>query len=148
MRQVDDRTDRFPFLAPDYFHAGQKACEHLIKNGAQHIAFIGGLQGKSVTQERMSGYLSVLADQGRRPIIVNGQTNRAFGQQMAQHLFDMHPNVDAALCFNDFVALGVSASLLGHRLHHPDKTMQIIGFDDIEEPDMHSPLFPAFGGIL
>ena len=59
MRKADERTKLFPFIAPDYLDGGRQAMQHLIKGGAKNIAFIGGLEGRSVTAERMSGYLEV-----------------------------------------------------------------------------------------
>ena len=93
-----------------------------------------------MTEERMSGYLQVLAERGEEPIILTGQATRAFGKNATNHLKDDHPDVDGVICFNDLVALGVLSScaesnvVVGHDL-------RVVGFDDIEDcQDSYPPL--------
>ena len=60
LRKVDPRVDLFPFTAPDYQRGGEIAAQHLLDSGAQHIAFVGGQEGRAVTQDRMAGYIAAL----------------------------------------------------------------------------------------
>jgi LacI family transcriptional regulator, galactose operon repressor len=132
LRNVEPRTDLFPFAAPDYGEGSRLASDHLLEAGARRIAFVGGLDGRDVTRERMSGYASVLAAAGREPLVLTGRSTRAFGREAAQRLAADHPEIDAALCFNDLTALGLLAGCaqIG-RAVGPD--FRIVGFDDIEE---------------
>ncbi|MGB8814953.1 MAG: LacI family DNA-binding transcriptional regulator, partial [Paracoccaceae bacterium] len=59
LRRVDPRTHLFPFASLDYAHGGRLATQHLVDTGAKNIAFIGGFEGRPITQERMSGYLEI-----------------------------------------------------------------------------------------
>jgi LacI family transcriptional regulator len=77
LRQVVP-TERFPFAAPDYPTGSRLATEHLLQQGAKRIAFVGGLEGRAVTQARMSGYLDTLAAHGLRPLHLPGRPGRAF----------------------------------------------------------------------
>ena len=43
---------------------------HLVDLGARRIAFVGGLEDRPVTTERMSGYLAVMAEAGLEPVAV------------------------------------------------------------------------------
>jgi len=131
LRQVV-ATDRFPFAAPDYERGGRLAAEHLLARGARRMAFVGGLEGRSVTQRRMSGYLAVLASAGLAPLVLPGRPGRAFGREVARHLATDHPNVDAVICFNDLVALGLHSGCaeIG-RVVGAD--LMVVGFDDIED---------------
>lgn len=131
LRQVVP-TDRFPFAAPDYETGGRLAAQHLLMRGARKIAFVGGLEGRSVTQRRMSGYLAVLAEAGLSPLMLPGRPGRAFGREVARQLARDHPQVDAVICFNDLVALGLHSGCaeIGRRVGHD---LMIIGFDDIED---------------
>lgn len=132
LRKVDGRTDLFPFAAPDYLQGSRVATEHLLQQGARRVAFVGGLEGRDVTRERMEGYLAVLKDAGIEPLALTGRATRAFGREAAHRLSDEHPEVDAALCFNDLVALGMLAGCA--ELGRPVGTgFRIVGFDDIEE---------------
>ncbi|NBZ89377.1 LacI family DNA-binding transcriptional regulator [Stagnihabitans tardus] len=125
LRKVSERTDLFPFSVPDYGHGSQLATQHLIDQGARRIAFVGGVEGRSVTQERMSGYLSTMQAAGLAPHVILGRPTRAFGRaQMG--------DFDAALCFNDLVALGMLSGLT-HRGVKVGQDFRLVGFDDIEE---------------
>ena len=143
LRSVDPRTDVFPFAAPDYVSGSRVATEHLLESGAKHIAFVGGLEGRGVTRERMSGYLSVLEASGREPIVLTGKATRTFGHDVAKTLVDKHPEVDAVICFNDQVALGMVSGCaeIGRAV---GADLKIVGFDDIEEV-AHS--WPALSSV-
>lgn len=131
LRQVVD-TGRFPFAAPHYPSGSRLATEHLLAQGATRIAFVGGLEGRAVTQLRMSGYLDTLAAKGLRPLHLPGRPGRAFGREAARRLVQDHPAVDAVLCFNDLTALGLltGCAELGRTV---GTSLKIVGFDDIED---------------
>lgn len=133
LRRIDPRTDLFPFAAPDYLEGSRIATRHLLDGGARRIAFVGGLEGRSVSRERMSGYLSALADEGMEPLVLAGRASRSFGREAARRLAEEHPEIDAALCFNDLVALGLLSGCaeIGRRVGAGG--LKIVGFDDIEE---------------
>lgn len=131
LRQVVP-TERFPFAAPDYERGGRLAAQHLLAQGARQIAFVGGLEGRAVTQRRMAGYLSVLAEAGLAPLALHGRPGRAFGREVARHLTSDLPQVDAVVCFNDLVALGLLSGCAEIGRHvGPD--LMVVGFDDIED---------------
>lgn len=121
-------SGRFPFAAPDYERGSRLAADHLLAKGARRIAFVGGLEGRAVTRLRMAGYLAALAQAGLPPVLLPGRPGRAFGRQAAGLLAADHPQVDAAICFNDLVALGLLAGLA-----QAGRDLPVVGFDDIEE---------------
>ncbi len=142
LRQVAD-TARFPFAAPDYPTGSRLATEHLLAQGAHHIAFVGGLAGRAVTQLRMSGYLETLAVRGLKPLHLPGRPGRAFGREAARRLAQDHPAVDAVLCFNDLTALGLLTGCAElDRAVGPG--LKIVGFDDIEDC---AQVFPALSSV-
>ncbi len=132
LRKVDSRTGHFPFAAPDYPAGSRLATHHLLATGAKRIAFVGGVSGRAVTRERMSGYLAALAEVGMQPLEIPGRASREFGREAARILSQDHPQVDAAICFNDLVALGMLNSFaeLGRKV---GTSFRLVGFDDIEE---------------
>lgn len=139
-RSLKSEGHEFPFIAPDYKRGGRLAAEHLLEVGCKRIAFLGGLDGRPVTEERMSGYLAVLAETGATPIVLTGQATRSFGKSMAAKLQAEHPDVDGVICFNDLVALGVLSACpeLGVKVGHD---LRVVGFDDIEDcQDSYPPL--------
>lgn len=138
LRQVDQRGTLFPFASFDYVIGGRLATEHLLNAGARRIAFVGGLVDWPITRERMAGYLAVLGERGHDPVVLHGRPSRAFGRAAAQHVLACEPKVDAVLCFNDLVALGLLAGLAqAGRCAGAD--LLVVGFDDIEESREASP---------
>lgn len=132
LRNVDPRVDLFPFAAPDYVGGSRCATEHLLQTGPGRVAFVGGLEGRDVTRERMSGYCATLKAAGVEPLVVTGRASRAFGRETAIRLAEEHPDVGAAICFNDLVALGMlsGCAQIGRKV---GSDFRIVGFDDIEE---------------
>jgi LacI family transcriptional regulator len=132
LRQVEMRTDLFPFASHDYAAGGHDAVRHLIDTGAKRIAFVGGQADRPITQERMSGYLRALHETGMTPVTLHGRASRAFGLDAVDRLLRDHPEVDAALCFNDLVALGMLSGF-ARAGRMPGRDFRLVGFDDIEE---------------
>jgi LacI family transcriptional regulator len=132
LRQVDARTDLFPFASMDYASGGRLATQHLVDMGAKRIAFIGGFDGRPITLERMSGYLAVMAHHQMTPFTLHGRASRSFGREAAQTLSTDHPEIDAAICFNDLVALGMMNGMaeLGRAV---GQGFALVGCDDIED---------------
>lgn len=143
LRQVDDRLQQFPYMAPDYDAGSQLATRHLIETCAGRVAFVGGLEGRAVTEERMAGYLQILHDAGMEPLVLTGQASRGFGRKAARFLAETHPDVDAAFCFNDLVALGLLSGF--HEIGRVvGRDFRIVGFDDIEEM---AEIYPALSSV-
>ena len=132
LRKIDDRTDLFPFAYPDYATGGALATRHLLDLGCRNIAFVGGLEGRPVTLERMEGYIEVMQAEGLEPRYFPGRPSRAFGRELASTLKCDHQEINAAVCFSDLVALGMLSGFaeLGVKL---GDDFRLVGFDDIEE---------------
>ena len=132
LRQADDRVDHFPFYSMDYKIGSKMAAEHLIEAGAQNIAFVGGIEGQAITLERRSGYLDILAEHGRSPQLFHGAASRAFGFEQALEIARSDGKIDAAMAFNDLVALGMVAGFAKAGIEL-GSDFKLVGFDDIEE---------------
>ena len=132
LRRIDARTDTFPFASLDYETGGRLAAEHLLGLGARRILFVGGLGDRPVTEERMAGYRAAMAEAGLPTASLHGRPSRAFGRDAALALRAEHPDVEAAICFSDLVALGMLAGFAeaGVRV---GVDVRLVGFDDIEE---------------
>jgi LacI family transcriptional regulator len=143
LRKVDARTDLFPFAAPDYAAGSRLAADHLLAAGARNIAFVGGLAGRAVAQERMSGYLAAIKQAGLTTLVLPGRASRAFGREAAQTLIRDHGQVDGAICFNDLVALGMLSGFA--EMGRPvGQDFRLVGFDDIEDC---AQVFPALTSV-
>ncbi len=132
LREVDTGAAPLPFFSHDYASGSRKAVLHLLDQGVERIAFIGGIGGRDITEERMSGYLSEMQARSLPTVVLHGSATRAFGREIAPTLLVQHPQVEAAICFNDLVALGLHSGLI-EAGRTPGKDYLLIGFDDIEE---------------
>ena len=132
LRQVDPRTELFPFCSFAYPDGSRQAARHLVDQGARTIAFVGGLAERPITQERLSGYVDVMRNSGLEPLIIPGRPTRSFGSDAAMRLAAEYAHVDAAISYNDLVALGMMSGFLrcGRKV---GKDFRLVGFDDIEE---------------
>jgi len=138
LRQVDARTDLFPFASHDYTAGGRLAGEHLIAQGCRKIAFVGGIEDRPITLERMSGYHEAMMAGGLAPRAFHGRPSRAFGRDIALNLAKEHRDIEAAICFSDLVALGMLSGFAEAGVR-AGQDFRIVGFDDIEESSIAYP---------
>ena len=108
LRRLEGSEGRLPFASFDYSSGGAEATRHLLDQGCRRIAFLGGVAGRQITEERASGYLAEMA------------------------AAELPGDVDGVLCFNDLVALGFMNGLArsGCRV---GQDIRLVGFDDIAE---------------
>jgi LacI family transcriptional regulator len=131
----------FDFVGTDNFLGTQLATQHLLDLGHRHIAFIGGSVSSTSRAQRLGGYTSKLLERG---IQVNGEwivcseASQSSGAKTAEQLFTAYPEITAALCYQDIVALGVMQTLrkLGRQV---GRDFALIGFDDITEASLVQP---------
>lgn len=138
LRRVNPRCDLFPFYSMDYETGSYIAAQHLVARGARKIAFIGGIADRVISQERKSGYLRLMSELGREAIEIHGSAGRAFGYATAIDIARNRPDLDAAITFNDQVALGMLAGFaeIGVAV---GTDFRIVGFDDIQEASQSYP---------
>ncbi|MDJ0995510.1 MAG: LacI family DNA-binding transcriptional regulator [Dinoroseobacter sp.] len=140
LRAEDGAGPRLPFFSYDYAKGSILAMGHLKDQGLRKIAFVGGIEGRGITNERQGGYLEGMRRMGVKPLILPGRPTRAFGRTAAAKLLRDHPEVEGAICFNDLTALGLMTGLLDAG-KMPGRDMAVVGFDDIEEAQLsHPPL--------
>ena len=132
LRQADARLEQIPFHSIDYAIGSHLAAQHLLDQGLTQIAFVGGRPGHQIARERASGYRDVMEVHRKRPLLIHGEATRAGGYEAMLRLTRDHPEVRAAICINDHVALGMIAAAprAGRTI---GKDFFLVGFDDIPE---------------
>lgn len=138
LRHADATDVRLPFFSHDYVEGSRLAVRHLLDQGIRRIAFVGGLEERDITRDRMSSYLAEMAALGLPVTFLAGRPTRRFGRDIADTLLARHPDIEAAICFNDLVALGLQAGLAEHG-RTVGRDFYLVGFDDIEEASLAFP---------
>ena len=131
----------FDFVGTDNFLGTQMATAHLLKLGHRHIAFIGGSQRSGTRAQRIGGFTSKLLENGIAPKaewLVTAEASQSDGSRVAEKLFNQYPQITAAVCYQDIVALGVMQALrkLGRE---PGRDFALVGVDDISEAALVQP---------
>ncbi len=123
----------FDYVSTDYRSGIEQICEHLIAKGHRNIAFIGGDKAHSATLERHRGFTEALERHGLDTSrIFPIEPSRQHGREVVPKLLELHPEVTAAVCFNDVTAFGVMAGLRRAGLE-PGQDFAVTGFDNVEE---------------
>jgi LacI family transcriptional regulator len=124
-------------VSVDDVQGGELAVTHLVDQGHQRIAFVGGPFGIKQVQDRYDGARRVLQAAGlpestltvvETPAL-NFAAGRAAGGQIAGMPLRRRPT--AAFCANDLVALGLLQEMTRRRLRVPGD-LAIVGYDDID----------------
>lgn len=139
VRPLDDPD--FDFVGTDNFLGTQMATTHLLKMGHRNIAFIGGSQNSGTRAQRIGGFTSKLLEHGVSPRpewIVTSQATQSDGARVAERLLQQYPEITAAVCYQDIVALGVMLALRKAG-REPGREFALIGFDDITEAALVQP---------
>lgn len=136
LRQISDDTD---YAGADYAGGMRQAVEHLALLGHETIAFAvhGAIQPAYL--ERVEGFRQAMQARGLDPdLIIRTPYQTAQIPASASLLFDVPVKPTAVICFNDVIALGLSAGLydLGIRV---GKTFSLIGFDDVTDAESMRP---------
>lgn len=131
----------FDFVGTDNFLGAQLATRHLLQLGHRHIAFIGGSESSVSRAQRIGGYSSKLLEhriQLNSNWIVTSLASQSDGARVAEALFKRYPEITAAVCYQDVVAIGVMQTLrkMGRM---PGKDFALVGFDDITEASLVQP---------
>ena len=129
------------FVGTDNFLGCQLATEHLLKLGHRHIAFVGGAPTSISRSQRLGGYMSKLLEHGISPKpewIIGCGASRVEGTRAMTALLEQHPEVTAAVCYQDVVALGAMLALRKQgRLI--GQHFALVGFDDLPETALVEP---------
>jgi DNA-binding LacI/PurR family transcriptional regulator len=118
-------------VAPDNVQGGVLAGDTLLKRGYRRIAFLGGPQTATSTEDRLRGLNERLARGGMKPSVVvfaHAYTHDAGVTTMRQLL--RGGGIDAVFCGDDNLAMGAIDACREVGLDVP-RDMGVIGFNDM-----------------
>jgi LacI family transcriptional regulator len=126
----------FCSVSADHVYGGRLAVEHLVEQGHQRIAFVGGPDTVGQVQQRLAGARQAWSAAGRDPGKLIHLSTEALtiteGSSAGERLAGIPANrrPSAAFCANDLLALGLLQQTLRSGRRVPDD-LAIVGYDDI-----------------
>ena len=120
---------RYDLVGIDNRRAGALLTSHLLRLGAQRIAFVARPNSASTVAARMAGYREAIFEHGGVSEDLTGRGDPADPAFLRGLLDELHP--DAIVCANDLTAAKLMANLieLGYRI---PAEMRVVGFDDVK----------------
>jgi LacI family transcriptional regulator len=121
----------------DDVHGGQLAVGHLIEQGHERIAYVGGPLTIHQVNDRLAGARLAVAAGGlptdRLVVLETEGTTVAAGREAGQRLAGLPAGArpTGIFCANDLVALGMLQELLRQGARIPDD-VALVGYDDID----------------
>jgi LacI family transcriptional regulator len=124
-------------VAVDDVLGGDLAMSHLLADGHQRLAYIGGPVSFRQVADRRDGALRALSRTGRGPgdvlLIETQALNVAAGQRAGAQIAAMPAGrrPTGVFCANDLIALGLLQEMTKHAIGVPGD-IAIVGYDDID----------------
>ena len=120
-------------VSGDNITGGVLATKHLIQNGRQRIAFLGGAPEELTVQHRYQGYENALKEAGRRVAVKRveyGDYSYTSGLDAMQRLLKQSPDLDAVFVNSDLMAIAAIKVILESGRRVPED-VAVVGYDDV-----------------
>nr|WP_255456470.1 substrate-binding domain-containing protein [Paraglaciecola sp. L3A3] len=123
--------------------AAKKMTERMLSKGYQNIAYIGA-KGDVRDIARQKGYEAAVQQSGKKPIIFRSPefTSITLGSEIMDNILAYRPKIDAAICTNDDVAIGMLLSCKKKGLKVPED-IAITGMHGHEMGQLFSPVLAS-----
>jgi DNA-binding LacI/PurR family transcriptional regulator len=117
----------------DNAECGRMAARELIKRGYKRVAFLGGPESATSTQDRFGGFIEELRTRPEINVTHSFAEDYSFdaGRKEMQRLLGMCTPAEAYFCGDDVLSIGVLSAIADANLRVP-KDIGIIGLNDME----------------
>ncbi len=150
------REKRFPFVIVgkpyehineithvdnDNFTAGKEITAHLINEGHERIAFIGGSRDLFVTRDREAGYGNALLEANlavRKDYLIHTEFLKSGGREAVAKLLSLEVRPTGIVVSDDLMSLGVLSTLEELGLQVP-RDISLVSFNNVYLSEMTSP---------
>jgi len=127
-----------PVVGIDNRHAGALAATTLLERGYNKIAFLGGPENATSTQDRLSGFLQQMQTRDCQPVQTIFARSYSYDAGFeAMQALSRRLQFDAVFCGDDIIAIGAMAAAREANLSIPEQ-VGVLGFNDIEIADWHA----------
>lgn len=128
-------TPEVHVVGVDNVECGRIAAHELIDRGYQRVAFLGGPERATSTQDRYKGFVEELAHAPHVQVSHSYATEYSFqaGRSEMIRLLNAssHPHVEAYFCGDDVLSIGALSAVNDNHLAVP-KDIGILGLNDME----------------
>jgi len=140
---VDQRFEdpRVPAVFAEHVEGTLEATRHLLGMGHRRIGFLNGSPYYSNSQDRAVGYRKALAEAGiplNPELLYEGNYSRKSGFEAASRIYRDLASLDAVLCANDRMAIGLIQGLREQGCRLP-RDLPIVGYDDSDAAALFDP---------
>jgi GntR family transcriptional regulator of arabinose operon len=132
---------RRPAVVPDGFHAGYTVTRHLLNKGLTKIGFLANFAWASLTRDKYLGYRQAMEEAGHlgegphihQEFEMTPRFDAPLKEptEVALRYLEADHDVQAVVCSNDFLALGLIAAAKDRGIHVPED-LEVVGIDDFE----------------
>ncbi len=135
---ADRRVQGLPTVEADNFGGSRALTEYVIRLGYRRIAYLAGPKEVSTAQDRLAGFQEEMKTAGLVPVVVlHGDFTYESGYEYGRYILQHH-QVDAIICANDLMAVGVIRAAEGCGFRVPDD-VGVTGFDRIPWSEIFCP---------
>ncbi len=123
----------FPAVMVDNLGGATQAVQHLIDLGHRNIGFIGGSEGSTTAQDRLTGYRNALAQNGLQfdeALVKPGGWNPRSGYLTVRKLLKGKKKPTAIVSANDLMAFGAIKAAKEAGIPVPGG-LAVVGFDNV-----------------
>ncbi|MCD9021717.1 LacI family DNA-binding transcriptional regulator [Cohnella silvisoli] len=138
--------DKFDYVYVDTYEGVKLGTEHLIKQGIEKIAFIGGNMSEQTGFQRYCGYRDALLDANLNldeSLVIPSNYTESGGYLAAQSLLERSERPQAVVAANDLMAIGVMKACEEAGLSIPDD-IAVVGMDNL---DIASRVYPKLTSV-
>jgi DNA-binding LacI/PurR family transcriptional regulator len=117
------------------FEASFQAVEHLILNGYERIAHLGGPLNLLVSQERLRGYRAAMEKHGKsieENMVIQGMLTQQKARIYGKYLLELDNRPDAIFAVNDSAAIEIMLMAMEKGIRIPEQ-LGVVGFSDNPE---------------
>ena len=129
------------YIGIDDYNSSHVIVEHLVKNGCQRIAHIGGYKRTRIYNNRIRGYVDALKKHKLpldEELLTEGDLTIEDGRIKMRQLLSLKTRPDAVYVAGDYAALGALQVLKEHKILVPEE-ISLVGFGNEPFTDMVTP---------
>jgi len=130
----------YPAVVIDGFHAAYTMTKHLVSRGAKRIGFLTNQAWSFTMRDRYFGYCWAMEESGQQVpqngVLLEPEMHPDFENpadeptEIGRRFLQKNSRLDAVVCANDFIALGLLAAAKEFKIRVP-RDLMITGIDDL-----------------